>query len=66
MGSFLREFRFGHVRQLDAVAARVTANLARAAPLLPGADQIAYVDVDDTVKQTYGYRQQGVATATPG
>ena len=29
LGSFLREFRFGHVRQLDAVAARVTANLAR-------------------------------------
>jgi len=48
LGSFLREFRFGHVRQLDAVAARVTANLARAAPLVPGADQVVYVDVDDT------------------
>lgn len=59
LGSFLREFRFGHVRQLDAVAARVTANLARAAPLLPGADQVAYVDVDDTVRQTYGYAKQG-------
>jgi hypothetical protein len=59
LGSFLREFRFGHVRQLDAVAARVTANLARAAPLLPGVDQIAYVDVDDTVRQTYGYAKQG-------
>jgi hypothetical protein len=52
-------FRFGHVRQLDAVAARVTANLAGSAPLLPGADEIAYVDVDDTVRATYGYQKQG-------
>ena len=28
LGSFLRSFRFGHVRQLDAVAARLVANLA--------------------------------------
>jgi hypothetical protein len=66
LGSFLRVFRFGHVRQLDAVAARVTANLARAAPLLPGADQIAYVDVDDTVRQTYGYAKQGVGYGYTG
>ena len=66
LGSFLRVFRFGHVRQLDAVAARVTANLARAAPLLPGADQIAYVDVDDTVRQTYGYAKQGAGYGYTG
>jgi hypothetical protein len=40
-------FRFGHVRQLDAVAARVTANLAGCSPPLPGADKVAYIDVDD-------------------
>ena len=34
LGSFLREFRFGHVRQLDAVASRTLVNLASAAPLL--------------------------------
>jgi hypothetical protein len=66
LGSFLREFRFGHVRQLDAVAARVTANLAGCSPLLPGADQVAYVDVDDTVKQTYGYAKQGVGYGYTG
>jgi hypothetical protein len=27
LGSFLREFRFGHVRQLDAVASRVLATV---------------------------------------
>jgi hypothetical protein len=66
LGSFLREFRFGHVRQLDAVAARVTANLARSAPLLPGVGEIAYVDVDDTVKQTYGYAKQGAGYGYTG
>src|SRR5450631_669658 len=59
LGTFLRSFTFGHVRQLDAVAAGLLANLARLAPLLPGAAQVAYVDVDDTVKATYGYTKQG-------
>lgn len=34
LGSFLRQFRFGHVRQLDAVATRVLQNLTVEAPLL--------------------------------
>jgi hypothetical protein len=34
LGSFLREFRFGHVRQLDAVAARVTAHRPNGEPIL--------------------------------
>ncbi|MEV7239609.1 IS1380 family transposase, partial [Streptomyces sp. NPDC051020] len=33
--------------------------LARHAPLLPGADQVAYVDIDDTIRRTYGYAKQG-------
>ncbi len=32
LGTFLRSFTFGHVRQLDAVAARFPARLARATP----------------------------------
>ena len=59
LGAFLRSFTFGHVRQLDAVAARVLAGLARCAPLLPGAHQMTYVDVDDTVRATHGYAKQG-------
>src|ERR671915_2405582 len=35
LGSFLRAFAFGHVRQLDAVAARFLAGLAARAPILP-------------------------------
>ena len=34
LGSFLRSFTFGHVRQLDAVAARFLASLAVRAPLV--------------------------------
>jgi hypothetical protein len=44
----------GHVRQLYAVASRLLINLAGEAPLLPGADELAYLDVDDTLRQTYG------------
>jgi hypothetical protein len=34
LGTFLRLFSFGHVRQLDAVAARFLARLDGAAPIL--------------------------------
>lgn len=37
LGSFLRSFTFGHVRQLDAVASRLLINLAGEAPIVPGA-----------------------------
>jgi hypothetical protein len=66
LGSFLRSFAFGHVRQLDAVAARLVANLARRTPLLPDAAQIAYLDVDDTIRATYGYAKQGTGYGYSG
>jgi len=59
LGTFLRSFTFGHVRQLDAVASRLLINLCRRAPLLTAAGTLAYVDVDDTVKPTFGYAKQG-------
>jgi hypothetical protein len=59
LGSFLRSFAFGHVRQLDAVAARFVSNLAQRSRLLPDAARIAYLDVDDTIRATYGYAKQG-------
>src|SRR5450830_1824326 len=59
LGTFLRSFTFGHVRQLDAVASRVLVNLAARAPLLAGADQVAYLDIDDTIKATFGHKKQG-------
>lgn len=66
LGTFLRSFTFGHVRQLDAVNARLLINACAQAPLLPGADKLAYVDIDDTVRQTYGYAKQGTGRGYTG
>jgi len=66
LGSFLRSFAFGHVRQLDAVAARLVANLAGQTPLLADAARIAYLDVDDTIRATYGYTKQGAGYGYSG
>jgi hypothetical protein len=65
LGTFLPLFTFGHVRQLDAVAARFLVRLATATPILAGADQITFLDIDDTVRATYGYAKQGTGAATP-
>ena len=59
LGSFLRSFTWGNVRQLDAVARRFLASLAAAAPLLPGGDVLAFLDMDSMQKRVYGYQKQG-------
>jgi hypothetical protein len=62
LGTFLRSFTFGHVRQLDAVAARTLTGLAAVSPrLLAGTDAIAFVDIDDTIHEVHGYQKQGAA-----
>jgi hypothetical protein len=65
-GTFLRLFTFGHVRQLDAVAARLLTRLATAVPLLPGIQEYVLVDIDDTVRQTYGFAKQGAGRGYTG
>src|SRR3954471_6600707 len=60
LGTHLRGFTFGHVRQLDAIASRLLIALSKQAPLLAGADQVAYVDLDDTMRETHGYAKQGM------
>jgi Transposase DDE domain group 1 len=60
LGTFLRSFTFGHVRQLDSVAAAFLTGLAERAPLLPGADQVTFLDLDDTIRETHGHAKQGV------
>ena len=66
LGTFLRVFTFGHVRQLDAVAAGLLTRLAAATPILPGLSTMAFVDIDDTVRQTYGYAKQGAGRGYTG
>jgi len=70
LGSFLRAFTFGHVRQLDAVAARFLLALAGLTRLTgdPGASTTsatdttggyALVDVDDSIIEVHGHQKQG-------
>ena len=66
LGTHLRGYQFGHVRQLDAVASRLLVNLAQETPLLSGAGQVAYVDIDDTIRATHGYAKQGVGYGYTG
>ena len=66
LGIFLRTFTFGHVRQLDAIAARFLTALATTTPILPDAEQVMYVDIDDTIKPTHGYQKQGAGYGYTG
>src|SRR5688500_9424893 len=74
LGSFLRSFTFGHIRQLDAVASRFLLALAGLARLFAmtgepgrtgdlsadgGAEGYALLDVDDTLIEVHGYAKQG-------
>ena len=58
LGTFLRSFTFGHVRQLDAVAWRWLVNVAAHTPIVTGIDDYALVDIDDTIKEVHGYQKR--------
>src|SRR6266496_374634 len=68
LGSFLRSFTFGHVRQLDAVASRFLTTLAERTPLVGRvADgEFVLVDVDDTIIEVHGYAKQGAGFGYSG
>lgn len=60
LGSFLRMFTFGHVRQLDAVASRVLCSLAQHTPVVAGlGTERVLVDIDDSIIEVHGYGKQG-------
>jgi hypothetical protein len=60
LGSFLRTFSHGHVRQLQAVAREFLVQLARRTQLLPGAGAVTFIDVDSLLRRMYGKKKQGV------
>lgn len=79
LGSFLRTFTFGHVRQLDAVASRLLIALASltglrgasADPETGEADTVvdrgyALLDVDDTIIEVHGHAKQGAGFGYSG
>jgi hypothetical protein len=61
LGSFLRSFTWGNVLQLGKVHRQVLTELARRTPLLPGADVLAFLDIDSRQKRVYGHAKQGAA-----
>lgn len=67
LGSFLRKFTFGHVRQADAVASRFLRNLAEHTGLLGGkAGGTVLVDIDDTIVEVHGHQKQGAGFGYSG
>jgi hypothetical protein len=59
LGSHLRSYAWGNVAQLEKAGRGFLAELAREAPLLPGADVLAFIDIDSMQKRVYGHAKQG-------
>ena len=59
LGSHLRSYTWGNVLQLERAGREFLAALAGRAPLLPGADVLAFIDIDSMQKRVYGHKKQG-------
>jgi hypothetical protein len=59
LGTFLRAFTWGHVRQLESAVREFTRRLTAEAGLLPDVEQVVYLDIDSKIKQVYGAHKQG-------
>ena len=61
VGTLLREFTFGHARQLESVLREHLVALCGRVDLLPGADERVFVDVDSLLRPVYGHAKQGAS-----
>ncbi len=59
LGSHLRSYTWGNVSQLEKAGREFLAELARQAPLLPGAETLAFIDIDSMQKRVFGHHKQG-------
>jgi hypothetical protein len=59
LGSHLRCYTWGNVSQLEKAAREFLIALAGQAPLLPGAETLAFIDLDSMQKRVYGHHKQG-------
>ena len=55
VGTLLREFTFGHARQLESVLGPHLAALCERVDLLPGAEVRAFLDIDSLLRPVYGH-----------
>jgi hypothetical protein len=61
IGTLLREFTFGHARQLESVLREHLAGLGERVDVLPGADVRAFIDIDSLLRPVYGHAKQGAS-----
>ena len=61
IGTLLREFSFGHARQLESVLREHLVALCGRVDLLPGADVRAFIDIDSLLRPVYGHAKQGAS-----
>ncbi len=61
VGTLLREFTFGHARQLESVLRHHLSQLCQRVDLLPGADTGAFIDIDSLLRPVYGHAKQGAS-----
>lgn len=66
IGTFLRSFTHGHVLQLHAVNRGLLGGLHEQVPGLVGAGDLAFVDLDDTIREVHGYAKQGAGFGYSG
>jgi Transposase DDE domain group 1 len=61
IGTLLREFTFGHARQLESVLREQLSALCERVELLPGSDRRAFIDIDSLLRPVYGHAKQGAS-----
>ena len=59
VGTLLREFTFGHARQLESVLREHLVALCGRVDLLVGADEQVFIDIDSLLRPVYGHAKQG-------
>jgi hypothetical protein len=61
LGTLLREFSFGHARQLESVLREHLVALAGRTELLAGIEAQAFIDIDSLLRPVYGHAKQGAS-----
>jgi hypothetical protein len=61
LGVLLREFSFGHARQLESVLREHLCALGKRSEVLAGIEEQAFIDVDSLLRPVYGHTKQGAS-----
>src|SRR5690625_3700427 len=61
IGTLLREFTFGHTKQLESVLRNHLPQLAERVGLLDGGDTRTFIDIDSLLRPVYGHAKQGAS-----